>query len=141
MPLSTRRVLRRRAPATEADTAYAAVTNARRRRNAPREAMGLLLVSAGGLRASRVGFVLRRAFRHYAIRRHGETIRGERALQHHFGIALERVGHHAGIGGADDLAVALHLEPVIQRVGLTRNRVRHDEAMQLQLLAVPLIGL
>src|SRR5689334_18013446 len=108
MPLSIRRVLRRRAPATEADTAYAAVTNARRSRNAPSEAMGLLLVSAGGLRASCVGFVLRWALRHHAVRRNGETIRGEHALQHHFRIALERVGHDTGVGGADDLAVALH---------------------------------
>src|SRR6185436_19658636 len=134
MALSMRRVLRRRAPVTAAATVYAAVTNASSRRSAPREATCGLLVFSGGRRAPRLGFVLRRALRHHAVGLHGKALGREVALEHDLGIALERVGHDAGIRGADGLAVALDLEPVVHRVRLARDRVRHNEAMQLQLL-------
>src|SRR6185436_20871996 len=110
MALSMRRVLRRRAPVTAAATVYPAVTNASSRRSAPREATCGLLVFPGGRRAPRLGFVLRRALRHHAVGLHGEALRRQRALQHDFRIALERVGHDAGVGRAHSLAVALDLK-------------------------------
>src|SRR5687768_14139803 len=139
MPLSISRVLRRRAPATEADTAYAAVMKARRRRNAPSEAMAASSVRAGGRGTARFGFVLRGTLRHHPVRRHSEALGRQRALQHDFRITLERVGHNASVSGRNDLAVALHLEPVVEALAV--DRIRYDEAMQLQLLAVPLIRL
>src|SRR5689334_22204522 len=113
MALSISLELRRRAPATDAARLYAASTNARRRRSAPREAMAAPSVFSGGRRAPRLGFVLRRALRHHAVGLHLEALRRQRALQHDFRIALEGIGHDAGVGRADDLAVALDLEPVV----------------------------
>ena len=61
----------------------------------------------------------------------------ERAGEHDFGVGLERVGDDAGVVGAQHLAVALHVEPPLQRVVLAPNRVGHDGAVDLQVLAVP----
>src|SRR4026209_2236708 len=119
-----RRELRRRAPTTDAATAEAASTNAISRRSAPSEAMaGLLVLARGPRRGPRLRFVLRRALRHHAVGLHLEAVSGERPLEHDFRFALERVGHHAGVRGAHELAVTLHLEPVVQRVGLAGPRV------------------
>ncbi len=61
----------------------------------------------------------------------------QRALQHDFGLVLERVRDDAGVGGRDDVALAVHLEPVVERVLPAQDRGRHDVAVQLQPLAVP----
>ena len=87
------------------------------------------------------GLVLRGALRHHAVGLNREPLGIQRALQHDFRIALEGVRHHTGVGGADNAAVALDLEPVIHRVRFPHDGVGNDIAMQLQLLAVPLIRL
>ena len=60
----------------------------------------------------------------------------EPALQHDFRVGLEGVGHDARVVGANDLAVVLHVEAILERVALPRGLTLH-EAVKLQVLPVP----
>src|SRR5262245_11220310 len=115
MPLSTRRLLRRRAPATQSATAQAAATKLRTRTNAPSEAMAASLPRARCWRAG-FGFVLRRALRDHAVGRHREAVRAQCPLQHNLRIILERVRDDAGVSGGDHVPIALDLELILQRL-------------------------
>src|SRR5437660_533708 len=132
----------------EIEAAYAQTTKAVRRRYEPREAIGLVGAGRWRRRARRRRrrrqlrwIVLRRALGHHAVFHDVKrAIRLEASLEYHFRVGLERVGHDAGVVRADDLAVALHVEAVLERVALARRLALH-EAVQLEVLAVPRAGI
>ncbi len=86
-------------------------------------------------------FVPRRALGHDAVRaRRWKPSGAEPALEHDLGAVLERVGHDAACRSTcTDVLAGLDLEPVVERVRLALDRAVHDEAVELQLLAVPLL--
>src|SRR5207247_911719 len=164
MPLSIRRRDRRRAPATDTAAANAATTNAESSKNVPSEAMGRRSLSVTGCRSrtrgaecqtpeptsrpalprsggrparASLGRVLRRAFCHHAVWLHVEDAIGERALQHHLRLVLERVGKNTGVVRRDDLAVVFHVKAVLKRIRIPRPGFRGHEAVELELLALP----
>src|SRR5512145_17009 len=122
MPLSTSRPLPRRAPATESATAHAATSKVRTRMTPPSAAIAASSASARRWCAS-FGFVLRRALGHHAVRRDGEALLAERALEHHLGVVFERVRDDARVRRIDDLAVAVHLEAILERPAIHHHRV------------------
>src|SRR5690242_12264333 len=62
--------------------------------------------------------VLRGTLGHHAISLDVELVAGERALEHDLGAVFERVGHDAGVTGANDAAVALDVEAIVERIAL-----------------------
>src|SRR6266540_2741880 len=126
MPLSTRRLLPRRAPATDAAAAQADAMKARTRTSAPSEA---IRPSSAATRGTGAGFrlVLRGTFRHHTVRNDGETVGRKRALE-----------DHTGVPRIDGLAVALHFEVVFERSLVDEDRIGDDVAVKLEPLAVPL---
>src|SRR2546426_817459 len=156
------RVDRRLAPATDIAMANAAMTNAESSRNVPSEAMGrkslsvtgcrsrmrvecqpppavrpALARSGGGTARSSAGFVFGRALGHDAVILHVEAVRGQRALEHDLRLVLERIGDDAGVARGHDVSLVLDLELPVQRVGPAHDRAGHDEAVELEPLAMP----
>ena len=70
-------------------------------------------------------------------RLHVEDAIGERALQHHLRLVLERVGKNTGVVRRDDLAVVFHVKAVLKRIRIPRPGFRGHEAVELELLALP----
>src|SRR5690606_14698541 len=153
MPASMSDRARRRAPAIEKANAHAETTSAESRTKLPRPGTALLRRSRVGRVRGRArrsaegrgggglcGLVLRRALRHHAVGLYFEARFGQPPLQHHFRSALERIGHDAGVVRGDDMAVGLHLEAIVQRVRTPQDAVVDDVTVQLQVLAVPLVG-
>src|SRR5687768_6421311 len=135
MPLSTRRVERRLAPATDAAIEYAQTTKVTRRTKVPRAGIPLGPGPAHGR-----GLVLRRALRHDPVGFDEEAVAVEASLDHDLGAVLEGVRHDPGVAGVDDLAFTLHLEGVFERVRLPHDRFLDHEAVELELLALPRRG-
>src|SRR6266540_6670291 len=100
MPLSTRRLLPRRAPATDAAAAQADAMKARTRTSAPSEA---IRPSSAATRGTGAGFrlVLRGTLRHHTVRNDGETVGRKRALEDHFGVVFEGIRDHTGVPRID----------------------------------------
>ena len=124
MPLSISRRERRRAPTTEIDGGIAADDE----RGEKKERS-----EGGHYRPAAVSAALAASYfdGHFAITPFGSAWNPsgvEPSLQHDLGLVLERVGHDAGVGRLDHVAdsferaVVLHLEPVLERVGLPQNR-------------------
>ena len=63
----------------------------------------------------------------------------QRPLQYNFRVVLERVGHDAGVGRDDHMAVVVHLEAIFKSVALPADVLR--KPVNLERLAVPGIGL
>src|ERR1043166_154301 len=130
MPLSISARERRRPPATDAASAYAATTNVASSVNDP---------SAGTLvprrLRGRLCVVLRRAFCHHAVRLDEKAVLMQLPFQHDFRVVLERVGDDARVARVDDLAVVFDLELVVERVRPLPEI--GDVAMELQFLALP----